>query len=354
MAALANLLESLKLDDEQDLIGVLQQSVVGVCRNAEAPKDLAPADFDELMELAHLDQEEGLLVVDGEGGVAPGHRIRLMLRDRQGLREELRDRLLAYKRADLASILGGTSLPPTFGVLMFSDMDRTVLERDRGLNMDAGSSSSGGSGSVDVQGGSQPEAAVVSTYMPVPLSGLYGSAQMGSRPDYRRRNSSGNSGEKGDADKAEVPREKAFFTEEYEYACVVGVLRASVLPSEGEGGGEDLASTAELQGEMPVLSPRPQRPGSAGSGEGSALDSSSSSSSTEPGSSSSPAGPAAGSESSSSAQGISWRTTERRSPQFCDRGTSRAGPSSSGADLMAGLASAGGAAAALDDSRFCQ
>ncbi len=73
------------------------------------------------------------------------------MRDEQAMKEDLRERILAYKRKDLQAMLVGGELPPTFGCLMFTDMDRgtALYEEDH------------------------YEARMLSTYLPTPISGLF-------------------------------------------------------------------------------------------------------------------------------------------------------------------------------------
>lgn len=87
--------------------------MVAVAADSSKPaSELGPQDF-ELMPLEEIMEDYGLLVVDGE--VRKGYRFRLMVRDKQGIREDLRDKLLAYKRKDLQAMVTGRELPPTFG-----------------------------------------------------------------------------------------------------------------------------------------------------------------------------------------------------------------------------------------------
>lgn len=44
----------------------------------------------------------------------------------QGVREDLKDSLLEYKRKDLAAMMSGRQVPPSFGLLLFTDIDRWV------------------------------------------------------------------------------------------------------------------------------------------------------------------------------------------------------------------------------------
>jgi small ligand-binding sensory domain FIST len=95
------------------------------------------------------------------------------------VREELREKILAYKRKDLQAMLTGAEPRPTFGVVMFTDMDR----------------------GEELYGEEHYESRTLSTYLPVPLSGLFGGGQI------------------------------APFNEEHrvvENACVAGIFRASL------------------------------------------------------------------------------------------------------------------------------
>ncbi len=61
-------------------------------------------------------------VVGGGVDLRRGNRVQLLVRDPKGVREDLRQRLLDYKRRDLASMLEGRALPPTFGTLLLTGM----------------------------------------------------------------------------------------------------------------------------------------------------------------------------------------------------------------------------------------
>ena len=50
--------------------------------------------------------------------------MKLVLRDRDGVRDDLAQRLLTLKRGDLGAVLAGAPRPPPLGVLMFGDVER--------------------------------------------------------------------------------------------------------------------------------------------------------------------------------------------------------------------------------------
>lgn len=76
----------------------------------------------------------------------------VQLRDKDGIKADLADRLLKIKRADLGAVLTGEPRPPAFGALMFSDIERGV-------------------GLYDKPG---VESGLVGQYLPVPISGMFG------------------------------------------------------------------------------------------------------------------------------------------------------------------------------------
>ena len=80
----------------------------------------------------------------------------LQVRDERGLREELRERILAYKRKDLQAMLMGDAPRPMFGVVVCTDMDRgqTLYEEEH------------------------YESRMLSTYLPAPMCGLFGGGQI--------------------------------------------------------------------------------------------------------------------------------------------------------------------------------
>jgi small ligand-binding sensory domain FIST len=83
--------------------------------------------------------------------VRTGYRLKLVLRDPEGIRADLANKLLRLKREDLAAVLSGTARPPAVGTLMFVD-----LERGAALHDEAGY-----------------EAGQVGAFLPVPLAGMF-------------------------------------------------------------------------------------------------------------------------------------------------------------------------------------
>ena len=80
----------------------------------------------------------------------------IQIRDDQGIKEELRERVLAYKRKDLQAMVTGQETRPTFGVVMFTDMDR----------------------GESLYGEKNFESRTLSTYLPAPTCGLFGGGQI--------------------------------------------------------------------------------------------------------------------------------------------------------------------------------
>ncbi|GAX79069.1 hypothetical protein CEUSTIGMA_g6509.t1 [Chlamydomonas eustigma] len=156
MQAILDMLESHESLESVDLDEMIQNSMLSVARDSgKASADLTADDF-ELMPLECIDEGTGMLVTSGR--LKKGDRFRIMIQDVRALREELREKVLSYKRKDLQAMLSGTApQQPTFGVLMFTDMERglSLYEEEN------------------------YEAKTLSTYLPAPTSGLFGGAQIG-------------------------------------------------------------------------------------------------------------------------------------------------------------------------------
>jgi deleted-in-malignant-brain-tumors protein 1 len=78
--------------------------------------------------------------------------MRLLVRDNRGVRADLRESLLAYKRRDLGAMMAGRALPPTFGGLLFTDVDR----------------------GMDCYEEPHYESRTTHAYVPAPISGVFG------------------------------------------------------------------------------------------------------------------------------------------------------------------------------------
>lgn len=109
--------------------------------------------------------------------VRTGYRLKLVLRDPEGIRADLGDRLLRLKREDLAAVLAGRPRAQAVGGLLFVD-----LERGAALHGEAGY-----------------EAGRVGAFLPVPLAGMFaageqraqGARAAGVTPCVRSRSSAG-------------------------------------------------------------------------------------------------------------------------------------------------------------------
>jgi len=113
-----------------------------------ADEDIAPDDF-QMMKLTDFDESFGAICVDGQ--VRTGYRLKLVLRDPEGIRADLANKLLRLKREDLAAVLAGQSRPQAVGALLFVDLERGV-----GLHGEPGY-----------------EARQVGSFLPVPLAGMF-------------------------------------------------------------------------------------------------------------------------------------------------------------------------------------
>jgi small ligand-binding sensory domain FIST len=107
----------------------------------------------QMMKLTDFDETYGAICVDGQ--VRTGYRLKLVLRDPEGIREDLANKLLRLKREDLAAMLSGRGRPPALGALLFVD-----LERGMGLH-----------------GRSGYEAGQVAAFLPVPLAGMFAAGE---------------------------------------------------------------------------------------------------------------------------------------------------------------------------------
>lgn len=156
--------------------------MLAVARDSgKTPEELQPEDF-ELIPLEAINEEYGVLVVSPSEQLRKGDRFKIMVRDSKGLKEDLRDKILAYKRKELQAMMMSSSSsdtavegsvgtlkastlvspppspcpPPTFAVLMFTDMDRGMsLYEEESF-----------------------EARMLSSYLPAPTSGLLAGGQI--------------------------------------------------------------------------------------------------------------------------------------------------------------------------------
>ncbi|KAI8476657.1 MAG: FIST N domain-containing protein [Monoraphidium minutum] len=118
-----------------------------------ADKDIGPDDF-QMMKLTDFDENYGAICVDGQ--VRTGYRLKLVLRDPEGIRADLAARLLRLKREDLAAMLAASARPPAVAALLFVD-----LERGAALHGEAGY-----------------EAGQIGAFLPVPLAGMFAAAEV--------------------------------------------------------------------------------------------------------------------------------------------------------------------------------
>uniref|UniRef100_A0A7R9YT89 FIST C-domain domain-containing protein n=1 Tax=Chlamydomonas euryale TaxID=1486919 RepID=A0A7R9YT89_9CHLO len=232
VVAIVDMLEALGEEFNGSIDALLDTAVLAVARDSGRPsEELGPDDF-ELVQLEGLREEFGMLVLGDQ--LRKGDRFKVMVRDETAMKEELRERILAYKRKDLQAMLSSSGdLPPTFGCIMFTDVDR-------GMAMYKEASY---------------EARMLSTYLPTPISGLFGGGQI------------------------------ARFNETHtlmENVCVAGVLRASEPSAkQGASGGPPTAASAAAyarseglldpdasldSSDGEVAAPRPERRGDAGEG----------------------------------------------------------------------------------------
>ncbi|KAL6760951.1 hypothetical protein V8C86DRAFT_988411 [Haematococcus lacustris] len=163
VTALVDVLDCLPPDSDE-WEELLASAVVAVAADtSKALDELQPSDW-EMLPLTDINEEFGSLkvgnphLVGGGFDLRPGHRMKLMLRDSQGMKGDLQDALLSYKRKDLAALVSGESqMPPAFGMLLLSDVSRGAT--------------------IYSDGNVEPRLA--QSYIPVPTSGLFGGGQIG-------------------------------------------------------------------------------------------------------------------------------------------------------------------------------
>ncbi|KAG1678799.1 hypothetical protein FOA52_012839 [Chlamydomonas sp. UWO 241] len=154
VVAIVDMLEALGEEFEGNVDELLDSAIIAVARDSgKASSELTHDDF-EMVQLEGIAEEYGMLVVGDR--LRKGDRFKVMIRDEAAMKDELRERILAYKRKDLQAMLGGGQLPPTFGCIMFTDVDRgTAMYAEESY-----------------------EARMLSTYLPTPISGLFAGGQI--------------------------------------------------------------------------------------------------------------------------------------------------------------------------------
>ncbi|EIE18487.1 hypothetical protein COCSUDRAFT_68226 [Coccomyxa subellipsoidea C-169] len=146
---------------EPELQRMVRNLTVAVAPDDFKPvADLEPQDF-LVRPLMGFDQSSGAMGVGG--GVRLGQRIRFMVRDREGARQDLMDHALSLKRRQLQArlrilaTLEGKAQPPAFGALVFTC-------NGRGMNL---------------YGEPNYDSATLASYVPVPLSGIFCNGEIG-------------------------------------------------------------------------------------------------------------------------------------------------------------------------------
>eukprot|EP00775_Hariotina_reticulata_P001178 gene1178-1515_t len=114
---------------------------------------LQPDDF-QVAAIAEVWPQNGYLRIAGQA--RPGYRLKLVIRDKEGIREDFSSKLIGLKRMELSGVLSGDRKPPPLGALLFSDIGR---------------------GSSLYEAPSY-ESSMLFSYLPVPLSGMFGAAQI--------------------------------------------------------------------------------------------------------------------------------------------------------------------------------
>jgi len=87
----------------QSMGALLSKVAIAICSDSlKKPEELRPEDF-QIVAVSQVDAEA--LVLSVEAPVRAGHRLKFVIRERRDIEDDLRDRLLAYKRADLTGML---------------------------------------------------------------------------------------------------------------------------------------------------------------------------------------------------------------------------------------------------------
>ncbi|WIA13834.1 hypothetical protein OEZ85_007378 [Tetradesmus obliquus] len=115
--------------------------------------ELGPDDF-QVAAISEVWQRPGYIRVDCQA--RPGYRLRLVLRDERGIAEDLDSKLLGLKRTELAGVISGMPRPRPLAALLFTDIGR----------------------GASLYGSPSYESGLVGSYLPVPLAGVFGSAQV--------------------------------------------------------------------------------------------------------------------------------------------------------------------------------
>ena len=76
------------------------------------------------------------------------------MRDEQGARTDLAEKLLGYKRQELSRVMQSRSPPPAFASFLMTDTER-------------------GAAYYGKEGGDNVESTIVASYLPMPLSGAF-------------------------------------------------------------------------------------------------------------------------------------------------------------------------------------
>ncbi|KAF6251852.1 hypothetical protein COO60DRAFT_1556837 [Scenedesmus sp. NREL 46B-D3] len=127
---------------------------VAIAPDSWRPASELSADDFQVAAISEVWQRTGYIRVDCQA--RPGYRLRLVLRDEQGIAEDLDSRMLGLKRTELAGVLSGKPRPRPLAALLFTDIGRGSMLYDS----------------------PSYESSVVSSYLPVPLAGVFGSAQV--------------------------------------------------------------------------------------------------------------------------------------------------------------------------------
>ncbi|KAK9902118.1 hypothetical protein WJX75_004921 [Coccomyxa subellipsoidea] len=120
----------------------------------KAADELGPQDF-LVRPLMGFDQSSGAMGVGG--GVRLGQRLRFMVRDCEGAKQDLMEHALSLKRRQLQATLEGKAQPPAFGALVFSCNGR----------------------GVGLYGEPNYDSTTLASYVPVPLSGIFCNGEIG-------------------------------------------------------------------------------------------------------------------------------------------------------------------------------
>jgi small ligand-binding sensory domain FIST len=109
IVAVVDMIEGLGEEFDGNLDELLDTAMLAVARDSgKTAEELQPDDF-ELLPLENINEEYGVLVVSPSEQLRKGDRFKIMVRDSKALKEDLRDKILAYKKKELLAMMMSSS-----------------------------------------------------------------------------------------------------------------------------------------------------------------------------------------------------------------------------------------------------